>query len=234
MSPHCPATVDDQAPSPYPSSIGDLPQYSSFPAVVSTSPAATVPSIRTMAPRPSTVGQLPTSPSAVHTAATVRRNNLEHSLVKPHMKKKIFISDFTTKTGLIGKLKSCQLFTSVVTIDRFVKPVVYEFYANLAPELITSKLTGWAKTRWVAKDTIKAVGLTASFALLHKIACGNWMPTKHHAYVKRSMAVFLYKIDQGVMINLGKLLFQHILDARNGANNRKELILPNLIYGILV
>nr|GMC74203.1 uncharacterized protein LOC109169177 [Ipomoea batatas] len=187
--------------------------------------------------------------------------------------KRIVISDFTAKTGLIGKLKSCQLFTSVVTIDQFVKPVVYEFYANLAPELvchnrvyvrgrmfefgpasinhyfwstdsdddfvedmdqITAKLTGGAKTRWVAKDTIKAVDLTASFALLHKIACTNWMPTKHHSYVKRSMAVLLYKIDQGVKFNLGELLFQHILAARNGANNRKELILPNLIYGILV
>nr|GMC46884.1 uncharacterized protein LOC109169177 [Ipomoea batatas] len=183
--------------------------------------------------------------------------------------KRIVISDFTAKTGLIGKLKSCQLFTSVVTIDQFVKPVVYEFYANLAPELvchnrvyvrgrmfefgpasinhyfwsansdhdfvedmdqITAKLTGGAKTRWVAKDTIKAVDLTASFALLHKIACTNWMPTKHHSYVKRSMAVLLYKIDQGVKFNLGELLFQQILAARNGANNRKELILPNLIY----
>nr|GMD57407.1 uncharacterized protein LOC109187050 [Ipomoea batatas] len=36
------------------------------------------------------------------------------------------------------------------------------------------------------------------------------------------------------MINLGKFLFQQILDARNDANGRKELILPNLIYGILV
>nr|GLL44875.1 uncharacterized protein LOC109169177 [Ipomoea trifida] len=187
--------------------------------------------------------------------------------------KRIVVSDFTAKTGLICKLKSCQLFTSVVTIDQFVKPVVHEFYANLVPELvchnrvyvrgrmfefgpasinhyfwsadsaddfvedldqITAKLTGGAKTRWVAKDTIKAVDLTASFALLHKIACTNWMPTKHHSYVKRSMAVLLYKIDQGVKFNLGELLFQQILAARYGANNRKELILPNLIYGILV
>nr|GMD98916.1 uncharacterized protein LOC109169177 [Ipomoea batatas] len=187
--------------------------------------------------------------------------------------KKIVISDFTAKTGLIGKFKSCQLFTSVVTIDQFVKPVVHEFYANLAPELvchnrvyirgrlfdfgpdsinhyfwsadyddefvedmdhITAKLTGGAKTRWVAKDTIKAVDLATSFALLHKIACANWMPTKQHAYVKRSMAVLLYKIDQGVVINLSRLLFQQILDARNGAHSRKEPILPNLIYGILV
>nr|GLL40216.1 uncharacterized protein LOC109187050 [Ipomoea trifida] len=36
------------------------------------------------------------------------------------------------------------------------------------------------------------------------------------------------------MINLGKFLFQQILDARNEANGRKELILPNLIYGIPV
>nr|GMD66268.1 uncharacterized protein LOC109169177 [Ipomoea batatas] len=182
--------------------------------------------------------------------------------------KRIVISDFSAKMGLIGKLKPCQMFTSVVTIDQFVKPVVYEFYANLAPELvchnrvyirgqlfdfgpdsinhyfwsadyddefvedmdqITAKLIGGAKTRWVAKDTIKAVDLTASFALLHKIACTNWMPTKHHSYVKRSMVVLLYKIDQGVKFNLGKLLFQQILDARNGANNKKELILPNLI-----
>nr|GLL31380.1 uncharacterized protein LOC109160503 [Ipomoea trifida] len=42
------------------------------------------------------------------------------------------------------------------------------------------------------------------------------------------------RVIQGVLINLGKLLFQQILDARNGANGRKELILPNLIYGIFV
>nr|GMD78481.1 uncharacterized protein LOC109169177 [Ipomoea batatas] len=268
MSPHRPAPADGQSSSPPPSSAGDQPSSS-----------------------PSIVGQPQPSPSALRTGAPIchgsvadssAENNSSQRQPQPHLtvrfprficQKRIVISDFTAKTGLIGKLKSCQLFTSVVTIDQFVKPVVYEFYANLAPELvchnrvyirgrmfdfgpasinhyfwsadsddefvedmdqITAKLTGGAKTRWVAKDTIKAVDLTASFALLHKIACTNWMPTKHHSYVKRSMVVLLYKIDQGVKFNLGKLLFQQILDARNGANNRNELILPNLIYGILV
>nr|GLL41711.1 uncharacterized protein LOC109169177 [Ipomoea trifida] len=294
MSPHCPAAANDRSSSTHPSSAGDQPPSS--PSVIG-QPQLQPSALRTTATvsrgllHPPSTHHISTSESSKYSPLqplqTLSDNAFSHLFycaalssfhrslsVKSFIcQKKIVISDFVAKTGLIRKLKSCQLFTSVVTIDQFVKPVVYEFYANLAPELvchnrvyirgqlfdfgpdsinhyfwsadyddefiedmdeITAKLTGGAKTRWVAKDTIKAVDLTASFALLHKIACTNWMPTKHHSYVKRSMVVLLYKIDQGVVINLGKLLFQQILDAQNGANNRKELILPNLIYGILV
>nr|GLL35906.1 uncharacterized protein LOC109169177 [Ipomoea trifida] len=44
------------------------------------------------------------------------------------------------------------------------------------------------------------------------------------------MAVLLFKIDSGVRFNLGQLLFDQVIDARNGNKGWKELILPNLIY----
>nr|GMD68570.1 uncharacterized protein LOC109173926 [Ipomoea batatas] len=144
--------------------------------------------------------------------------------------KKIVISDFTTKTGLIGKLKSCQLFTSVVTIDQFVKPIVYEFYANLAPELVChNKVYIRGQLFDFGPDRINYYFWSADYddefvedmdQITSKLTGGaktRWVAK-----------------DTGVMINLGKLLFQQILDARNGANNKKELVLPNLIYGILV
>nr|GMC71354.1 uncharacterized protein LOC109169177 [Ipomoea batatas] len=297
MSSHRPALSDDLSSSPPPSSVGGQPPSS--PSVVGQPLRQPHPPITVRFPRsagkgplrPPSAPQLSTSESSEYSplqplqplsdnafsnlfyCAALSSFHRSLSVKRFICQKRIVISDFTAKTGLIGKLKSCQLFTSVVTIDQFVKPVVYEFYANLAPELvchnrvyvrgrmfefgpasinhyfwsadsdddfvehmdqITAKLTGGAKSQWVAKDTIKAIDLTASFALLHKIACTNWMPTKHHSYVKRSMVVLLYKIDQGVKFNLGELLFQQILAAWNDTNSRKELILPNFIYGILV
>ncbi|XP_019178795.1 PREDICTED: uncharacterized protein LOC109173926 [Ipomoea nil] len=107
-----------------------------------------------------------------------------------------------------------------------------DFTADM--DAITHRLTGGNKSRWVSKDSIKVVELTSTFAFLHKIACSNWMPTTQRGYVKRSMAISLFKIECGMKINLGQLLFDQILGARNGSAGRKDLILPNLIYGLLM
>nr|GLL49477.1 uncharacterized protein LOC109169177 [Ipomoea trifida] len=47
------------------------------------------------------------------------------------------------------------------------------------------------------------------------------------------MAALLFKIDIGVSFDLGQLLFDQIVDARNGKAGKKDLVLPNLIYGLL-
>nr|GMC57993.1 uncharacterized protein LOC109169177 [Ipomoea batatas] len=153
--------------------------------------------------------------------------------------------------------------TDAFSVEKFVRSVVCEFYANLVPELIrfgqayvrgriffgsfdcdadytedmdvvTRRLTGGTRVRWVKNDTIKVVELTSTFAYLHKIAYSNWMPTTQKGYVPRAMAVLLFKIASGIEVNLGKLLFDQVVDARNGAKGRKDLILPNLIYCLLV
>nr|GMD02579.1 uncharacterized protein LOC109169177 [Ipomoea batatas] len=99
---------------------------------------------------------------------------------------------------------------------------------------ITRRLTGRNKTRWVSKDSIKVVGLTSSIAFIHKISHSNWMPTTQHRFVKRDMVILLFKIDYNIKINLGQLLFDQIIDAQNDKAGSKDLILPNLIYGLLV
>lgn len=44
--------------------------------------------------------------------------------------------DFNSITMLAEVFKFVYLFQTVVKVDGFVRPVVYEFYANLVPELI--------------------------------------------------------------------------------------------------
>nr|GMD87986.1 uncharacterized protein LOC109169177 [Ipomoea batatas] len=47
------------------------------------------------------------------------------------------------------------------------------------------------------------------------------------------MAALLFKIDTGVSFDLSQLLFDQIVDARNGKASKKGMVLPNLIYGLL-
>nr|GMD97863.1 uncharacterized protein LOC109173926 [Ipomoea batatas] len=153
MSSHCPAATNDRSSSPYPSSAGDQPPSS--PSVVD-QPQLKPSALRTDAPvcrgpMENSSAENNRSQNQPQPKPTVRLpqyagKGLLHPPSPQHIfttessyficQKKIVISDFTAKTGLIGKFKSCQLFTSVVTIDQFVKPVVHEFYANLAPELV--------------------------------------------------------------------------------------------------
>nr|GMC89352.1 uncharacterized protein LOC109169177 [Ipomoea batatas] len=98
---------------------------------------------------------------------------------------------------------------------------------------ITKRLTGGHASYWISKDSITESELTSFFAFLHKIAYSNWMPTTNHRYVTKKMAALLFKIDTGVSFDLGQLLFDQIIDARNGKAGKKDLVLPNLIYGLL-
>nr|GMD12575.1 uncharacterized protein LOC109169177 [Ipomoea batatas] len=98
---------------------------------------------------------------------------------------------------------------------------------------ITKRLIGGHAPYWIAKDSIKASELTSFFAFVHKIAFSNWMPSTNHIYVTKKMAALLLKIDTGVSFDLGQLLFDQIVDARNGKASKKDLVLPNLIYGLL-
>nr|GLL19831.1 uncharacterized protein LOC109169177 [Ipomoea trifida] len=199
---------------------------------------------------------------------------VEHISAKDFIgQRKLLLKDFASTPGLCDILHSARLFQTVVRVEKFVRSVVCEFYANLVPELIrfgqayvrgrmyafnpmvinqffgsfdcdadytedmdvvTRRLTGGTRVRWVKNDTIKVVELTSTFAYLHKIAYSNWMPTTQKGYVPRAMAVLLFKIASGIQVNLGKLLFYEVVDARNGAKGRKDLILPNLIYSLLV
>nr|GMD68556.1 uncharacterized protein LOC109169177 [Ipomoea batatas] len=109
----------------------------------------------------------------------------------------------------------------------------YADYFNKDLHEITKRLTSGHASYWISKDSITASELTSFFAFLHKIAYSNWMPTTNHRYVTKKMAALLFKIDTSVSFDLGQLLFDQIVDARNGKAGKKDLVLPNLIYGLL-
>nr|GLL35522.1 uncharacterized protein LOC109169177 [Ipomoea trifida] len=93
-------------------------------------------------------------------------------------------------------------------------------------DIVAYELTGRVKQLLTPKATVKSVILTYTYALL--------MSIKHQCYVKVSLDVFLHKIANGVNVNLGPLLFDQVLEARDGKRRRYELILPNMIFCLLV
>nr|GLL41793.1 uncharacterized protein LOC109173926 [Ipomoea trifida] len=80
------------------------------------------------------------SPPAVHCAATQdpALNFVWETISAKNFicQKKLLPKDFNSITMLAEVLKFVYSFQTVVKVDGFVRPVVYEFYANLVPELI--------------------------------------------------------------------------------------------------
>nr|GMC74019.1 uncharacterized protein LOC109169177 [Ipomoea batatas] len=131
---------------------------------------------------------------------------------------------------------------STQKVNKFVRFVVREFYANLVPQLIRfgqAYVTGrmYAFNPMVINQFFGSFDCDAACTedidvVTRRLTGGTRLRWK--GYVPRAMAVLLFKITSGIQVNLGQLLFDQVIDARNGAKGRKDLILPNLIYSLLV
>nr|GMD78300.1 uncharacterized protein LOC109169177 [Ipomoea batatas] len=148
--------------------------------------------------------------------------------------RRLDVNSFSSRTDLVETLKTTKLFKTVTkVINAYYGLPGYADYFDKDLNEITKRLTGGHAPYWISKDSIKESELTSFFAFLHKIAFSNWMPSTNHRYVTKKMAALLFKIDTGVNFDLGQLLFDHIVDAQNGKAGKKDLVLPNLIYGLL-
>nr|GME02896.1 uncharacterized protein LOC109169177 [Ipomoea batatas] len=164
-------------------------------------------------------------------------------LFKTVTKVERFVRDvvFEFYTNLVPKLTNARLAYVRGRFYEFSPRVInayyglpgYADYFDKDLHEITRCLTGGHATYCVSKDSFKASDLTSFYAFLHKIAFSNWMPSTNHRYVTKKMSALLFKIDISVSFDLGQLLFDQIIDARNGKAGKKDLILPNLIYGLL-
>nr|GMC75233.1 mRNA-decapping enzyme-like protein [Ipomoea batatas] len=165
-------------------------------------------------------------------------------LFKTVTKVERFVRDvvFEFYTNLVPKLTNARLAYVRGRFYEFSPRVInayyglpgYADYFDKDFHEITKRLTGGHAPYWISKDSIKASDLTSFFAFLNKIAFSNWMPSTNHRYVTKKMVALLFKIDTGVSFDLGQLLFDQIVDARNGKVGKKDLVLPNLIYGLHV
>nr|GME08035.1 uncharacterized protein LOC109169177 [Ipomoea batatas] len=164
-------------------------------------------------------------------------------LFKTVTKVERFVRDvvFEFYTNLVPELTNARLayvrgrfyeFNPRVINAYYGLPGYADYFDNDLHE-ITKRLTGGHAPYGISKDSIKAFELTSFFAFLHKIAFSNWMPSTNHRYVTKKMAALLFKIDTGVSFDLGQLLFDQIVDARNRKAGKKDLVLSNLIYGLL-
>ncbi|XP_031131838.1 uncharacterized protein LOC116033220 [Ipomoea triloba] len=70
-----------------------------------------------------------------------------------------------------------------MVINQFFGSFDYDDDYTEDMDVVTRRLTGGTRVRWVKKDIIKVVELTSTFAYLHKIAYSNWMPTTQKGYV---------------------------------------------------
>lgn len=63
--------------------------------------------------------------------------------------RKLEVGEFDDSTSIIRILKAARMFNTGVKVNRFVRPIICEFYANLVPELIEK---GKAYVRGVLYD----------------------------------------------------------------------------------
>ena len=102
--------------------------------------------------------------------------------------------------------------------------------SNLGDE-IASTLTAGNVTKWV--NGLQVSRLTTVYAVLHKIAIKNWLPTRNDSVVTRPQADLLYQIGKGKKVDLGELIFDKIMESAEKVV--KGLIpYPSIIYGVLV
>lgn len=70
------------------------------------------------------------------------------------------------------------------------------------------------------KEHVDFSQLSSNFALLHKIALSNLMPSRQIGYVKWTLAILLYNIEDGIRFNVGQLIYDQIVNTKNGTEGK--------------
>ncbi|XP_062073649.1 uncharacterized protein LOC133777904 [Humulus lupulus] len=63
---------------------------------------------------------------------------------------------------------------------------------------------------WEPHSVLKLTDLTHYYAVLHKIATNNWIPTTHTSTITFDTTFFLYKVETGLQVDLATLIFYQI------------------------
>ncbi|XP_031112033.1 uncharacterized protein LOC116016004 [Ipomoea triloba] len=106
----------------------------------------------------------------------------------------------------------------------------------LGANTITKVITGGTYSYWRTEtNMLPAKSLTTKYAILHKIAMTNWMPSKHRGGLNMQMANLIYRIGKGIPVDLSDLIFKHVATFRKPATKESKVKLPFpcTIYGIL-
>ncbi|XP_062113174.1 uncharacterized protein LOC133824309 [Humulus lupulus] len=118
--------------------------------------------------------------------------------------------------------------TKVLNLPLSVDNVVVEFNKDK----VLSELVGQNMV-WEPHSVLKVTDLTHYYAVLHKFATSNWIPTTHTSTITFDTAFFLYKVGTGLHVDLASLIFDQITGLGNAKKKGQYLVFPHLIYKLL-
>lgn len=146
----------------------------------------------------------------------------------------------------VGDVKSAKFGTVFIRdkIYEFSPTVINRFFGtpegddhneNLDLDTVTTALTGGLITAFPNHPKkLAAAKLSSFYSILHKIAIKNWTPSTNSTVVTSNQLSVLFAIGTGQPFNLGRIVFDTILQFADGACKGSKLPFPSLIYGLLL
>jgi hypothetical protein len=121
-------------------------------------------------------------------------------------------------------------------IRNVLKCQVTESDAPIQEDAMWRELTNGLRSSQTPATRVQSALLKSSYAVLLRIAASNWMPTTHKATVPTSLAELIYKIKQGLSVDLGQRIYDLLLSFSRDTNkiNALGIPFPVLIYQLLL
>ncbi|GAA0141043.1 hypothetical protein LIER_02279 [Lithospermum erythrorhizon] len=99
---------------------------------------------------------------------------------------------------------------------------------------IIEELTGGALKVWPAKGQLQASSLSLRYVVLHKASIDNLVPTSNNTNVVEILARMLFVMGSEHELNVGKIIFDQVVDHAKSGAKLKPIGFPSLIYSLLI
>ncbi|GAA0149080.1 transmembrane signal receptor [Lithospermum erythrorhizon] len=105
-------------------------------------------------------------------------------------------------------------------------------YSELGDIIV--ELTGKALTAWPFKGKLQASSLSLKYLVLHKVSIANLVPTSNNTNVSETVGKVLYVMGSDQHLNIGKVIFDQIVDQSKTSVKLKPIAFPSLICSLLI
>ncbi|GAA0151660.1 hypothetical protein LIER_10336 [Lithospermum erythrorhizon] len=99
---------------------------------------------------------------------------------------------------------------------------------------IVGELIRKAFTAWPSKGQLQASSLSLKYAVLHKVSIANLVPISNNTNVSEAVGRVLYVMGSDQHLNIGKVIFEQIVDHSRTGAKLKPIGFPSLICSMLI
>ncbi|GAA0142302.1 hypothetical protein LIER_03234 [Lithospermum erythrorhizon] len=157
-----------------------------------------------------------------------------------------FLSEVTyNNQTYIYILQDARLLGIQYEIGPYWPQLVREFVSNLSEEIADPtnsmflkvklrELTGNALTAWTIKGQLEASNLSLKYDVLHKAFISNIIPTSNNTNVNEALGRMLYVMESNQLLNMGKVIFDQIVDHSITSAKLNPIGFPSLICSMLI